>query len=107
MVFICILAFILFCLTLGVAPTPADAANTITVDGTGGTIYSGTKQRIVIRCRTTSTNSVLVNVSSMHGATQFDEIEPGKEWPYVNPAGLGTVTAKSSTGNAIIAWAVF
>ena len=84
------------------APTAASASNNIAVDGTGGTIFSGKGEAIVIACKTGSTVNALVNVSSLHASGEFYEIEAGQREYFVKIDGdLGTVTAKGNSGGLL------
>jgi hypothetical protein len=94
------------------AVTAATANNNQMIDGTGGICYDpanqGPADAIAVRCRSTSGNSILVNVGGVHASGEFTEIEVGKEgyWK-AGPLQLGQVFIKGNGGNAIVAWDVF
>jgi hypothetical protein len=88
------------------APTAANASNNIDVDSTGGTIYSGNDEGIVVSCKTGSAVSALVSVGGLGHGSNFYEIAAGAKEYFVRAGGLITVIAKGNSGTATISWAI-
>lgn len=89
------------------APTAANASNNITVDATGGTIYAGNDEGIVVSCKTGSAVNALVSVGGLGHGANFHEIEAGQKEYFYRPGGLVNVLAKGNSGSAVISWAIF
>lgn len=90
------------------APTPATAANGITIDTTGGAIFTGRARGITIANRSSSGGVLLVNISGMHAPGEFVGIEPStvaRKFKASNLS-LGTVTVKAASSTCVIDWGV-